>query len=110
MTDVNMAEPVVIDVRSIPKPQRHPLIFAALDTIQVGASLVVKNDHNPIPLRGQVEAFYAGEFEWKYLEAGPEVFRLCFTRIAPGKDGQKGFESTFPVALPQAEQQAEQQS
>ncbi len=87
-----------LDVRPIPKPQRHPLIFSELDQLDVGESLVIKNDHNPIPLRGQVEEFYAGEFEWQYLEEGPETFRLCFSRVAPSKGGRKGFESTLPVA------------
>ena len=87
-----------LDVRPIPKPQRHPLIFSELDKLQVGESLVIKNDHNPIPLRGQVEEFYAGEFDWKCLDEGPEIFRLCFTRTAPSKGGRKGFESTLPVA------------
>ena len=90
-----------LDVRPIPKPQRHPQIFGVLDTLAVGESLVIKNDHNPIPLRNQVEGLYGGEFEWKYLEEGPEIFRLCFTR----KEAPKGFfrpgqESTFTSTLP----------
>lgn len=76
-------EPVVIDVRSIPKPQRHPIIFDAMEPLQIGESIVVKNDHNPLPLRGQVEAIYGEQFSWNYLEEGPEVFRLQFTRRAP---------------------------
>jgi uncharacterized protein (DUF2249 family) len=86
-----------IDVRSIPKPQRHPLIFDALDQLAIGEKLVVKNDHNPVPLRGQVTEFYPGEFEWSYLEEGPEIFRLCFARIAPSQSKRKIFESTLPV-------------
>ena len=87
-----------IDVRPIPKPQRHPLIFAEMEKLNVGESVVVKNDHNPIPLRGQVEELFAGEFEWSYLEEGPDVFRLCFTRIAPVQGDRKSFESTLPLA------------
>ena len=80
-------QPVVIDVRSIPKPQRHPLIFEAMDTLEVGQSVIVKNDHNPIPLRGQVEAIYGAQFDWHYLEEGPELFRLQFTRREPAPQG-----------------------
>jgi len=87
-----------IDVRPIPKPQRHPLIFSELDKLEVGESVIIKNDHNPIPLRSQVEEFFAGEFEWEYLEEGPEIFRLSFSRIAPPQGGRKRFESTLPVA------------
>ena len=90
-----MTKSIEIDVRSIPKPQRHPLIFAELNKLPVGGSAVVKNDHNPIPLRGQVEQFYPSEFEWSYLEEGPEIFRLCFKRVAPSKGERKSFESTL---------------
>ena len=93
-----MSQSTEIDVRPIGKPQRHPLIFAELDKLAVGESLVIKNDHNPIPLREQVENFYPGEFEWKYLEEGPELFRLCFTRIIQAKTNRRSFESTLPVA------------
>jgi len=82
-----MSEPVVIDVRVIPKPQRHPIIFDAMEPLAVGESIVVQNDHNPIPLRGQVETLYGEQFEWRYLEEGPEVFRLQFTRRAPAPPG-----------------------
>ena len=90
-----MNEPIEIDVRAIPKPQRHPLIFAELDKLPVGASVVVKNDHNPIPLRGQVEQFYPGEFAWSYLEEGPEIFRLCFKRVTASLGERRDFKSTL---------------
>lgn len=89
MSESAIYEPLVLDVRPIPKPQRHPLIFDALDKLTVGKSLVVLNDHNPIPLRGQVEAIYGEQFAWHYLEKGPEVFRLQFTRRAAAPDGWK---------------------
>lgn len=99
-----MSESHEIDVRPIPKPQRHPLIFAALDKLAVGDSVVVKNDHNPIPLRGQVEELYDGQFSWEYLEQGPEVFRLCFTRVAEGEPQAAQFirPSALPLVNPNA--------
>lgn len=77
----------VIDVRPIPKPQRHLLIFDALEKLAVGRSLVVLNDHNPIPLRGQVEAIYGSQFSWRYIEEGPHQYRLQFTRREPAPGG-----------------------
>ena len=88
-----LSETRVIDVRSIPKPKRHPLIFDAMEKLAVGESLVVQNDHNPIALRGQVETIYSGQFEWRYFEEGPEVFRLQFTRRASAPAGWKRPES-----------------
>jgi len=87
MSESAISEPLVIDVRSILKPQRHPLIFTEMEKLTVGESLVVQNDHNPIPLRGQVETIYGDQFAWRYLEEGPEVFQLQFTRRAPAPEG-----------------------
>jgi uncharacterized protein (DUF2249 family)/quercetin dioxygenase-like cupin family protein len=84
-----VSEPVVIDVRPIPKPQRHTLIFQSLETLTTGQSVVVLNDHNPIPLRRQVESLYGDQFAWQYLEEGPEVYRLQFTRRAAAPEGWK---------------------
>lgn len=80
-------EAAVIDVRAIPKPQRHPIIFDAMEPLAVGESIMVKNDHNPLPLRGQVETIYGEQFSWNYLEEGPEVFRLQFTRRSSAPAG-----------------------
>ncbi|HEX8549961.1 MAG TPA: DUF2249 domain-containing protein [Abditibacteriaceae bacterium] len=79
--------PAVIDVRPIAKQQRHPMIFDALELLAIGESIVIKNDHNPLPLRGQVETIYGEQFSWAHLEEGPEVFQLQFTRRAPAPDG-----------------------
>lgn len=96
------AEPVVVDVRPIPRPQRHTLIFDALDKLAIGESLVALDDRSPIPLRGQIEAAYGEQFAWRYLEEGPEVFCLEITRraAAPG-GGEKpeDSESGSPAAL-----------
>lgn len=102
MSESPLSESLVIDVRPIPKPQRHPLIFDALEKLAVGESLMVHNDHNPIPLRGQVEAIYGEQFVWRYLEEGPQEFRLQFTRRAAAPDGWKrnNFQNGLPMASP----------
>lgn len=99
--------PQLIDVRPIPKAQRHPLIFAALDELAVGESVVVHNDHNPIPLRQQVEAIYGAQFAWHYLEEGPGEFRLQFTRraVAPA-DWQRSPPNTLRSDLPMVPENA----
>jgi uncharacterized protein (DUF2249 family) len=40
------------------------------------------NDHDPKPLRYQLEAENTGEFSWDYLEQGPEVWRVRIGRVA----------------------------
>ncbi len=97
-----MSQEHEIDVREVPRPERHPRIFAKMDAVPVGDSVVVKNDHNPVPLRGQVEQYYGEQFTWDYLEEGPEVFRLRFTRKAEGAP-QAGVFGPPPGSLPVTE-------
>jgi uncharacterized protein (DUF2249 family) len=41
---------------------------------------VLVNDHDPKPLRYQLEAEHAGRFTWDYLKAGPDVWRVRIGR------------------------------
>lgn len=69
-----------LDVRVLRHGQRHEIIFAQLDQLQPGQSLVIVNDHDPKPLRYQTAAMWPDRFAWSYLQAGPEVWRVAITR------------------------------
>jgi uncharacterized protein (DUF2249 family) len=45
----------VIDVRTIPPRDRHPLIFQHLDELASGNSVRLVNDHDPVPLRHHLD-------------------------------------------------------
>jgi len=72
--------PKQLDVRVIPPRDKHPTIFATFAALEPGESFVLVNDHDPKPLRYQMEAELAGEFGWEYLEQGPEVWRVAISR------------------------------
>lgn len=72
----------ILDVRAeIPK-RRHELIFESFADLAPGSRYVLVNDHDPKPLRYQLEAENAGEFSWEYLEEGPDVWRVRIGRTA----------------------------
>ena len=71
-----------LDIRIIPRPQRHPLIFQTFDNLQVGQSLQLVNAHDPAPLHNQFDFRLRGQFSWNYLEQGPEAWRVRITRTA----------------------------
>lgn len=71
-----------LDLRPLPRPERHPLVFAAFDRLSVGESFVLINDHDPQPLRMQIERMREDEMTWEYIERGPETFRIRVARIA----------------------------
>ena len=72
-----------LDLRRIPPPQRHALIFQKFDALAIGDSLHLINDHNPVPLNRQIDSMRQGQASWEYLQRGPEIFRIRIRRIAP---------------------------
>jgi uncharacterized protein (DUF2249 family) len=71
-----------IDVRTIEPRDRHPLIFRTFDSLAVGESFELVNDHAPRPLYYQFSHERTDLFSWEYLEEGPEVWRVRITRVA----------------------------
>lgn len=69
-----------IDVRMVPPPQRHPLIFQTFESLAPGEGFVLINDHDPKPLYYQFAFERQGQFTWEYLEAGPKVWRVRIGR------------------------------
>jgi len=79
------AAPVVIDVRQIPPPLRHPTIFRHFETLPAGASFELLADHEPLPLKAQFQALWPAQFDWLPLEAGPQQWRIRVARLAAAK-------------------------
>jgi len=71
-----------LDLREVPRPMRHPLVFSKLDALPVGGSFILINDHDPVPLGMQIERMQPGQVSWEYDERGPDVFRIRIKRIA----------------------------
>lgn len=74
----------LIDVRTIAPAERHPLIFGNFDALAPGESFELVNDHDPVPLYFQFERTRAGQFDWRYLEAGPARWHVRIARVAEG--------------------------
>ena len=77
------ATPAVLDVRDVTPRIRHPKIFETFDALAPGASFVLVNDHDPKPLFYQFQFERAKAFGWRYLEEGPERWRVEITKVAP---------------------------
>lgn len=72
-----------LDLRQTPHERRHSTVFYAFDQLAVGESFVLINDHDPKPLRAQMEQLRPGEMSWKYELSGPAEFRINVSRVAP---------------------------
>jgi len=69
-----------LDVTVIPPQHKHPTIFNTFDALEPGGAFVLVNDHDPRPLRYQFEATRPDAFEWRYLEEGPQVWKVEIKR------------------------------
>jgi uncharacterized protein (DUF2249 family) len=76
-----------LDVRSQPPARRHELIFETYGALAPGEGFVLINDHDPKPLYYQFAAEHAGQFDWTYLEQGPQTWRVRIGRSADGVAG-----------------------
>jgi uncharacterized protein (DUF2249 family) len=77
-----------LDVRPMPPRVRHETIFERLDALAKGETLRLVNDHDPAPLRYQLDATRPGEFGWEYVENGPEEWAIDVTSTAQVVDAR----------------------
>ncbi len=84
-----MAEPVAttLDVRPLPPREKHARIHAAFSALAPGTALLLINDHDPRHLRYEFAAEHPGEFDWDYVESGPEVWRVRIGKLAAASAG-----------------------
>lgn len=73
---------IEVDARVLPKPEKHPTIFATFAKLAVGDSFVLINDHEPEPLRQEFEREHPGSYNWEYLEKGQERGAIWRTKIS----------------------------
>lgn len=69
-----------LDARAVPHAIRHATVLGALGGVRAGAGMVLLAPHDPGPLLAQVEQRFAGAFTVRYLERGPDVWRIELVR------------------------------
>ena len=80
--ETKMTQPQSLDVRFVPPPQKHPLIFKTFDALGIGDAFQRLNDHEPRSLFYTFQIERKDQFRWEYVEQGPEVWRVNITKIA----------------------------
>lgn len=65
-----------VDARKYEPKDKHAVIFQTFIDLKKGEKMELLNDHDPKPLYYQMQAEYTDQFEWEYLESGPEVWRV----------------------------------
>lgn len=75
-------EVTILDVRDLHPREKHQTIFERLGSLGPGESLRLVNDHDPVPLRYQLDAQYPGHYRWEPVETGPERWAIDITSRA----------------------------
>ncbi len=74
MPEISESLERIINVREIDPRHRHAIITQLFDHLDPESSLQLVVDHDPRPLRYQLEARHGSS--WSYLEQGPDVWRV----------------------------------
>ncbi|NMO04453.1 DUF2249 domain-containing protein [Gordonia sp. TBRC 11910] len=76
-----MTDHTTLDVREIPKPQRHPQIFGIFRDLAAGDSLLLVNDHDPRHLHDEFEASYPGSYAWEYVRREHRDYQVRISKV-----------------------------
>lgn len=71
-----------LDVQTIPHAVRHAAIFGAIESLAAGRAMVVSATHDPVPLLTQLEQKHGDRFHTRYLDEGPERWRILVRNAA----------------------------
>jgi uncharacterized protein (DUF2249 family) len=69
-----------VDARQYEPKDKHPTIFNTFLSLNSGETMQLVNDHDPRPLHYQFMMEMPEQFEWEYLEQGPEVWRVAIKK------------------------------
>lgn len=70
-----------INASEYPPHQKHKVIFETFDSLEPGQTMLLVNDHDPVPLHYQFRLEREDKFTWEYIEQGPETFRIKIARV-----------------------------
>ena len=71
----------MLDVREIPCSIKHGLIIQTFIDLVVGEHFILRNGHDPVPLRYQFEAEFPGTFTWENVHRLPEDVAVKISKV-----------------------------
>lgn len=75
------------DARGIAKRFRHAAIFGAFEALLPGETMRFCNDHDPLPLLGQLQVRYGQAIDIRYVQREPGAIVIDFTKQAGEAQG-----------------------
>ena len=75
----NNSSVFAFDARGVAKRFRHAAIFGALESLNDGETMRFVNDHDPVPLLGQIQQRYGSQIGIAYVARDPDNIVIDFT-------------------------------
>lgn len=74
-----------VDIREIlPHKDKYPTVFKTFQSLKIGEKMALANDHDFRPIfEYKFPLDFPEQYEWTYLEGGPEVWHVAVTKIMP---------------------------
>lgn len=88
----------IINVGDIDPRYRHTILFRLFEHLAPDGSLQIVVDHDPRPLRLQLEARHGARLGWSYLEKGPDTWRVRLHFLTNHGDQTQTMEMEKPDA------------
>ena len=72
-----------IDIREIePHQNKYPTVYKTFKSLRIGEKMELINDHDSRPIfEYKFPLDFPDQYEWSYLEKGPEVWRVAVTKV-----------------------------
>ena len=100
MSDLPMFDNNVFpfDARGVAKRFRHAAIFGALESLQDGETMRFVNDHDPLPLLGQIQQRYGSQVQISYVAREPGNIIIDFAIRLGAEEPAPAPEASAPRA------------
>lgn len=56
------------------------IVFETFDSLDMGESMEITNSHDPREIFSQMRAERPNQFEWNYLQKGPELWKISIEK------------------------------
>ncbi|MDO1450851.1 DUF2249 domain-containing protein [Rhodocytophaga aerolata] len=70
----------ILDATILLPHSKHKILFEKFDSLKVGGSFIVKNDHHTKSFYHLLKSHRGDRFEWKYLQSGPVVWKVIIQK------------------------------
>jgi uncharacterized protein (DUF2249 family) len=80
-TAATAAEPFPFDARGVARRFRHAAVFGALDALRPGEAMRFMNDHDPLPLLGQLREYFGPRLDIAYVARQADAIVIDFRMV-----------------------------